>query len=157
MESKVVYESEFNIDWNRVHNDSMMLSNMISNISSNWKGIISVTRGGLFPALIVSQNLNIHMVDTICVKSYSDKQQQNINIIKKCVNIDDKGDGWIVIDDLVDTGETLHHVKNLYPKALYGVIYAKPKGKHTTNLFVCEVPQDTWIVFPWDMKPGVVN
>jgi len=157
MESKVVYENEFNIDWNRVHNDSIMLSNMISNISSNWKGIISVTRGGLFPALIIAQNLNIHMVDTICVKSYSDKQRQHVNIIKNCINIDNKGDGWIVIDDLVDTGETLQHVKKLYPKALFGVIYAKPKGKYITNLFVCEVPQDIWVVFPWDIKPNVMN
>ena len=57
----------------------------------------------------------------------------------------------LIIDDLVDSGRTLEIVKELYPKAHYATIYAKPKGRPMVDSFITEVSQDTWIFFPWDM------
>ena len=39
----------------------------------------------------------------------------------------------------------------MYPKAHFGTVYAKPKGKPMVQTYVTEVSQDTWIFFPWDM------
>ena len=60
-------------------------------------------------------------------------------------------DGVLVIDDLVDTGKTLEVVRQLYPKAHFATVYAKPKGKPLVQTYITEVSQDTWIFFPWDM------
>ncbi|HRM74557.1 MAG TPA: phosphoribosyltransferase family protein, partial [Paracoccus sp. (in: a-proteobacteria)] len=61
------------------------------------------------------------------------------------------GDGILVIDDLVDSGRTLEHVRSIYPKAHFATVYAKPKGRPMVQTYVTEVSQDTWIFFPWDM------
>ena len=61
------------------------------------------------------------------------------------------GDGILNVDDLVDTGKTIHNIKSLYPKAHYAAVYAKPMGKDSLDTFITEVSQDTWIFFPWDM------
>jgi len=152
-----IYIKKLNINWNKIHEDATVLSNMISNISKNWKGILSVTRGGLFPALITAQNLNIHLIDTICIQSYIKETREEINIIKHNTIVENDGEDWIIIDDLVDTGNTMSAIKNLFPKAFFGTIYAKPMGKFAIDIFVHDIPQSTWIVFPWDLKPNVIN
>ena len=59
------------------------------------------------------------------------------------------GAGWLVIDDLVDTGTTARVVRALLPRAHLATVYAKPAGKPLVETFVTEVSQDTWILFPW--------
>ena len=61
------------------------------------------------------------------------------------------GEGILVVDDLVDSGRTLEHVRSMYPKAHLATVYAKPKGRPMVETYVTEVSQDTWIFFPWDM------
>ena len=63
----------------------------------------------------------------------------------------DQGEGVLIVDDLVDTGKTLELVRELYPRAHFATVYAKPKGKPLVETYVTEVSQDTWIFFPWDM------
>jgi xanthine phosphoribosyltransferase len=61
------------------------------------------------------------------------------------------GTGWLVIDDLVDTGATMRIVREILPKAHVGVLYAKPVGRPLADSFVAEFPQESWIDFPWEM------
>ena len=65
-----------------------------------------------------------------------------------------QGEGFIVIDDLVDTGGTAVAIREMYPKAHFVTIFAKPAGRPLVNDYVVDIPQDTWIEQPWDM--GVV-
>ncbi len=62
------------------------------------------------------------------------------------------GTGWLLIDDLVDTGTTARLVRSVLPGAHFATIYAKPAGKPLVDTFVTEVSQDTWILFPWDTE-----
>ena len=64
----------------------------------------------------------------------------------------DQGEGWLIIDDLVDTGITAKAVRQLLPKAHFATIYAKPSGRPMVDSYITEVSQDTWILFPWDME-----
>ena len=36
------------------------------------------------------------------------------------------GEGWLIVDDLVDTGSTARVVRERLPKALFATIYANP-------------------------------
>ena len=63
------------------------------------------------------------------------------------------GEGFLIIDDLVDTGATARVVRGLLPRAHFACVYAKPAGKVMVDSFVTEVSQDTWIMFPWDTEP----
>jgi xanthine phosphoribosyltransferase len=62
--------------------------------------------------------------------------------------VDDEG--WLVVDDLVDTGRTAEVLRKLMPKAHFAVIYAKPLGCPLVDTYVTEICQDTWIYFPWE-------
>ena len=61
-----------------------------------------------------------------------------------------KGQGVLIVDDLVDTGKTARVVREILPAAHFATVYAKPMGRPQVDTFITEVSQDTWIYFPWD-------
>lgn len=156
------YEKGFHISWDQVHRDSKALAWRLDHQGpgkeGGWRAIVAVTRGGLVPAAIVARELNIRVIDTICVKSYAHKDQAEATVLKgpDAALIRD-GEGVLVIDDLVDTGRTLEVVRGLYPRAHFATVYAKPKGRPLVDTFITEVSQDTWIYFPWDMAMQYVE
>ena len=66
------------------------------------------------------------------------------------------GTGYLIVDDLVDTGATARLVRGLLPRAHFAAVYAKPAGRETVDTFITEVSQDTWILFPWDTEPQFI-
>ena len=117
--------------------------------------IVTVTRGGMVPACIVARELEIRLVDTICIASYDHQEQSVVNVLKTPTAIPSRTDSPgqdLVIDDLVDTGKTALKIRELLPNAHYATVYAKPEGRPQVDTFVTEVSQDTWIYLPWDME-----
>jgi xanthine phosphoribosyltransferase len=157
MTDRLPHEKGFHVSWDQIHRDSRALAWRLDKHGplegGAWKGVVAITRGGMAPAMIVSRELGIRTVDTISVKSYNHQEQTQPHVIKapsaEMMGVD--GDGILVVDDLVDTGKTLELVRNLYPKAHFATVYAKPMGRPLVDTFITEVSQDTWIFFPWDM------
>ncbi|MBU1170603.1 MAG: xanthine phosphoribosyltransferase [Proteobacteria bacterium] len=149
------YERHYPISWEQLHRDSKALAWKLLDISDAWKGIVAITRGGLVPGAIIARELGIHLVDTVCITSYDWQEQQNsARILKSCQGT---GEGFLIIDDLVDTGKTALIVRNMLPKAHFATVYAKPAGKPMVDTYITEVSQDTWILFPWDSETRFVE
>jgi xanthine phosphoribosyltransferase len=150
------YRKDFPVSWDEMHRNSKALAWKLLDKGpapgGKWKGVMAITRGGLVPACIVARELEVLIVETFCISSYDHKEQGKAKILKMPEAITDQGKGWIVIDDLVDTGGTFKIIREHFPSAHYGCIYAKPKGMPTVDTFVTEVSQDTWIHFPWDLE-----
>ena len=147
------YQKTYPISWEQLHRDSKALAWRLIEIQP-WTGIVAITRGGLVPASIIARELEIRLVDTVCISSYDYQQQGKISVLKSPV-IDRSG--LLLIDDLVDTGQTARVVKDLLPEAHFATVYAKPEGRPMTDSFITEVSQDTWIFFPWDMAMQYVE
>lgn len=145
-------EKFFPVSWTDLHRDARALAWRLAELGP-FHSIVAIARGGLAPAAIIARELDLRMVDTICIVSYREgksgvaDQRGEIEVLK-----DVKGDGagCLVIDDLVDSGETARAVKAMLPKAHIATVYAKPAGLSVVDTYVTQVSQDTWIVFPWD-------
>ena len=119
--------------------------------ATQWRGIIAVSRGGLVPAAILARELNLKQVETICVSSYDHQdQREQVELIKDAA-VSEDGEGFLVVDDLVDSGNTFRYLRTRFPKAKFVTIYAKPKGAALVDNYVIDVAQERWIHFPWDM------
>ncbi len=147
------YTKNFPVTWEQLHRDAKALAWRLAG-ERPWKGIIAITRGGLVPAAVVARELEIRVIDTVCVSSYDHQTQGEVEVLK---GVEGDGDGWLVVEDLVDTGRTIKVVRRMLPKAHYSTIYAKPAGRDLVHTFVTEVSQDTWILFPWDTEPQFVQ
>ncbi len=134
------------LSWERIHQDSQALAVRLSG-AGPFSRIVAITRGGLVPAAILSRELDIRMVDTLCISTYDDRDPGPPQVLK---SLDGDGDGWLVVDDLADSGATLRLVRTLLPRAHLATLYVKPAGKTAVDDFVGEFDQSIWIGFPWD-------
>ncbi|MGD7070688.1 xanthine phosphoribosyltransferase [Acetobacter sp. AAB5] len=139
------------VTWDQLHRDARALAEALMP-KMPIKGIVAVTRGGLIPAAIAARELGCRLIETISVVTYDEENMGKPQIIKEPVAAGD-GEGFLIIDDLVDSGVTARVVREKLPKAYFACLYAKPAGKELTDLFITEVPQDTWVLFPWDTAP----
>src|SRR6185369_3322437 len=128
--ARVPYEDEIIISWVELHRDARFLSEQLHK-RGPWKGIIAVTRydsgtpGG------------------------AAQVQGSVQVLK---GVPGDGEGYLLIDDLVDTGRTAQAVRQLLPKAYFATLYAKPAGRPIVDTFVKEFKQSKWIHFPWDIE-----
>jgi xanthine phosphoribosyltransferase len=142
------------LSWDDLQQDARALARRLLELGP-WKGIIAVTRGGLAPAAIVARALDIRLIETVCIvgydpDDYNPQQAPAITVVKPPPAQVGDGDGWLVVDDLVDTGRTVEVLRKLMPKAHLAAIYAKPLGLALIDTYVTQVNQDTWIYFPWE-------
>ncbi len=155
MIDRLPHEKGFHVSWDQIHRDARALAWRLDGHgpdNGSWRAVVAITRGGLVPAMIVSRELDIRVVDTISVQSYMHQDQTEAQVTKSPqADLMGDGTGILIVDDLVDTGRTLELVRSLYPKAHFATVYAKPSGRPMVNTYITEVSQDTWIFFPWDM------
>ena len=146
----------FPVSWDQFHRDARALAWRLAD-KGPFEALVCITRGGLVPAAIVSRELNLRLIETVCVASYDHNDKQSkLTMIKeigpsiRSLN-GGKGKGVLVVDDLTDTGKTAKLIREFLPQAHFATVYAKPAGVPTIDTFITEVSQDTWIYFPWDM------
>jgi xanthine phosphoribosyltransferase len=144
------YNQDIFISWDELHRDTRELCARLVEMDRDWTSIVAVTRGGLIPAGIIARELDVRLVDTICVVSYRGDQAQNQGEAELLKAPEGDGEGVLLVDDLVDTGRTASKVREALPEAFFATVYAKPEGRPLTDMCIREVPQTTWIRFPWD-------
>jgi xanthine phosphoribosyltransferase len=141
------------VTWDQLHRDARTLAGLLIRLTPI-TGIVAITRGGLIPAAIVARELECRLVESVSVVSYTEEAGTQVEPrVLKAPDAAGDGEDFLIIDDLVDSGVTARHVRALLPRARFACLYAKPAGKVVADFFVAEVPQDTWILFPWDTAP----
>ena len=75
------YTKGFPVSWDQMHRDSKALAWRLAE-QGPWRQIISITRGGMVPACIVARELDVRLVDTICIKTYDHQDRVEPQILK---------------------------------------------------------------------------
>lgn len=159
------------IDFKQIKSDIKTLANEIIHSKFNYQAIIAITGGGLVPARLLRNYLNIPI---FCVNiKYYDK---NDNILKNPVIVQWlstseinslKKKNILIVDDLNDTGSTINLVVDLlcntYTNKIkpvnfnhlgVAVLYDKLKNKNklseSISYYKTKDIGDNWIVFPWE-------
>jgi xanthine phosphoribosyltransferase len=149
------YNKSFPVSWDQFHRDARALAWRLAD-KGPFEAIVCITRGGLVPAAIVARELNLRVIETLCIASYDETVKGSLKVLKPVAPAiaaigDSKGKGVLLVDDLTDTGNTARVVRQLLPNAHFATVYAKPAGAPLCDTFVTEVSQDTWIYLPWDL------
>jgi xanthine phosphoribosyltransferase len=145
----------YTVTWDQLHRDARALAWRLMGLGP-FDGIVAISRGGLIPAAIIARELDLRLVESVCVVTYQDETRGEPIVTKSPVAAGD-GTGFLIVDDLVDSGTTARVVRALLPKAHFACVYSKPLGRDAVDSFVTEVSQDTWILFPWDTEPQFIE
>jgi xanthine phosphoribosyltransferase len=153
----------YTVTWDQLHRDARALAWRLME-QGPFTGVVAITRGGLIPAAIIARELDVRLVETVSIVTYAagssgtliEEEKRGAPVVIKPPVAAGDGTGFLVVDDLVDTGATARVVRALLPRAHFAAVYAKPAGRDAVESFVTEVSQDTWILFPWDTEPQFV-
>ena len=99
-DEKTRFQKSFPVSWQELHRDAKALAWRLSE-KGEFTAVVAITRGGLVPAAIVARELEMRLIDTVCVASYEHQTQGEVKILKAP---EGDGSGLIIVDDLVDTG-----------------------------------------------------
>ncbi len=120
-------------NWSEIESAITKLVEKLKDKKVEFKTISTISRGGLVPARLVADRLNIKqiLVDDESVSSDS-----------------------LFVDDIYDSGETFRKIiqKADDPdKLIFATIYARRKKDYPKQLVYAELTRDTeYIVYPWD-------
>jgi xanthine phosphoribosyltransferase len=153
---------EIRITKQKLDHDIAGLVDRVSPDRGRWRAVVGVANGGIYPAGKVADGLGLDY-DEIELRGYRGREKASIEIIRSLA-APDGGNGLLIVDDVVDSGDTALAIRDLLPKADFLVVYAKADGArkieaHGAPLLCAErYPQDLWIVFPWHQEgwPGEV-
>ena len=133
-----------------------MLARTISKRAKQHGGfthVVGIARGGLVPATIISYELGLPLT-TVHVSSYDGTERKNIignvnQLFDLPVN-----SKVLVVDDICDSGQTTDWIKNQLTqsevKHELACIFIKKQHKGKIRFYGSVVPEDKWIVFPWE-------
>jgi len=107
---------------------------------------VTILRGGLVPTrLLMNADVVpecIHLVSVKFLPGYTSVYCSDMEEISD----DDK---VLIIDDIIDSGRTFKNVMNALPgKKTYCALVSKQK--HIDALYGVYVPEDRWVIFPWE-------
>jgi len=97
--------------------------------------IFTIPRGGLPIGVHLSNYLHINLITT---------KQEYIKYDPATI---------LVVDDLCDSGETFKRFKD----SILCCLFVKPRRIITPDIYLNEIPDDTWVVFPWEPTDAEIN
>jgi len=149
------------LTWGQLGDATRDLAQQVADSGFRPGVVIAVARGGLVAAGALTYALGIKLVDAINVEFYTDVAETLPDPILLSPMLDTDAivnQSILVVDDVADSGRTLHLVIKLLrgfgADVRSAVLYSKPGSvvrpdfawKHT----------DRWIVFPWSAEPPVL-
>ena len=130
------------------------LANKILNSEKKFDLVIGIARGGLPASMVIADQLGAHW-DALNIKSYKGIERVKLPEIVTTVSEDIAGKRVLLVDDLVDTGDTMatviEHLKLLGAgEVIVAVLFIKTWSKKRPDFWLRET--DKFIVFPWEQN-----
>ncbi len=141
------------VDWKEYGRLCSILSDKITMSGKQFDLVIGIARGGVPLAMVVADQIGSRM-DIINVKSYTGIMARKKPRVVSTITNKIKGKQILLIDDLVDHGDTARFVtqylKRMEPKSITtAVLFKKPQSTFTPDFYTRST--DKWIVFPWEI------
>jgi hypoxanthine phosphoribosyltransferase len=141
------------ISWPEYGNLAEALAEKVRSGGRKFDLVIGVARGGIPVAMVVSDHLGVK-IDFINVKSYNGIAQRGSPRILSTVTENIRGKKVLVVDDLVDQGDTMEtieqHLFEQGPTLVEtAVLFKKPWCMMEPDYYLEIV--DRWVVFPFEL------
>lgn len=141
------------IGWEEFGSLAEDLANRIKKDGVHFDLVVGVARGGVPLSMVVADRLLLP-VDFINVKSYVEQGKRSEVRILSTLTSDAKNKDVLLVDDLVDEGETISKLME-YLRERYSpvrlrtaVLYKKPWSRIIPDYFMGTT--DAWVIFPWE-------
>ena len=127
-----------NVTYEFVHNNTFHVLCKLREILPKHGTIViyGIPRGGLIPATILSHAL---------------ERERPTRLVTSLANLDPSD--WhrlVIVDELVDSGDTIKSLKTRYPEAITVALYQRATAKYEADVVGLTLTHDKWLKFPWE-------
>ncbi len=146
------------VPWKKALRMCYRLGELVIDSGIEFEAIVTISRGGLIPARIVSDVLGIDEFYTIRSKYWGiGGRIAPEPIIKMYEGVNVKGKKVLVVDEVVDTGATMTKVvrilEGLGAKEIRtAVLHYKTTSSLIPDFYVEKVEKWVWIFYPWSLS-----
>ena len=128
-------------------------------LASGWKptAILGISRGGLIPAAMLSYMFDVRLIQSVRVQHYDgdnmrlESGPQFVEETRPFDALNIYTQRLLIVDDIVDTGETLKLARDAAQdhatEVKVAALYVRSDQKHSADWFWNV--EDDWVVFPW--------
>ncbi len=154
------------VTWDDIATWASILADKIS--SSGWhpEVIVAVARGGYVPARLLCDLLGVNDLVSLQVVHWPTTAQASEKAFIKypVADIDLNGKRVLIVDDIVDTGDSVElaksHVKARWPKAdvkVGALQWISSVAKVKPDYYAYEVKEWAWFMYPWNVTEDMTN
>ncbi|WWO98691.1 MAG: phosphoribosyltransferase family protein [Candidatus Dasytiphilus stammeri] len=151
------------VSWEKIEKLSLNIASIIREQNIPYDCIVGISRSGWIPAVIIAHNLGVRELTSICIKRNKTDEINSEKITPKIIDIGlmaEKYLNWIVIDDIVGSGETIKFLRNKFYLPNRSIFVASlffnsqngdiSKINRLVDYYAKE--EQEWIRFPWETK-----
>ncbi len=153
------------VTWRDIENWSKDIVRKVKKSGYNPEIVIGLARGGLVPARLISDYLNIKDLYAVKTEHWGLTATPDGKAkLAQGLQVSIKGKRVLVVDDVTDTGQSLklalEHVVGHEPaEAKTATLLHITHSKYVPDFYSEEVPEDnwTWFIFPWNVYEDLRN
>jgi uncharacterized protein len=140
--------------WSQIYDMSLCLAQKIRISGYRPQVIVGIIRGGMVPARVLADLLEVPMVATIQVEFYVNIGKTAAEpVLKQGLVASVAGKRVLLVDDIADSGKSLQlaldYLQNQGAAEIRSAtLYYKPKSVVEPSFF--EKETECWVVFPWE-------
>jgi len=144
------------VTWNEIQQNIMLLHSRTAELDGSNPAIVGIARGGLIPAVLLSQFKKNSTVYSAGLKSYTKSTRDKESVYQLPKKADLLRHNIIyLIDDICDTGLTFKFLlektfSNMNIKTIS--LFYRSNSLYSPNYFGTELLTDSWVVFPWEKE-----
>lgn len=162
-----------NYSWPKIEGASLDLIKQMHDDNFNPDLVVGITRGGLVPAVLISQYLSIPMatLNVSLLEKLTTEEALANESNRYLINEALSGGKILIVDDINDTGATINWIRSDWQSSTevysswsrwntiwgntvkFGVITNNEASNATTDYSVFQInksEKDEWIVHPWE-------
>lgn len=139
------------------------VSKQITDSSDSFDIILGISRGGLPPARMISDFLNIETLTSLQISHYArgGVEKEKVHVTDP-LNIDIEGKKVLIVDDVNDSGETLkaayEHAGSLNPADVKtAVLHEKESTSFHAHYTGSDLSEWKWLIYQWAVTEDILE
>ena len=149
------------ISWSTIQRLCQRLAMQVITSGYQPEVVVAIGRGGLVPARLVCDYLDIMALTSIKIEHYlsgSSRQEQAVIRYPLCSDI--MNQRILLIDDVNDSGDTLkiaiEHLQSFQPREIRtAVVHQKSVSDFAVDYYAGKIVKWRWLIYPWAMHEDI--
>lgn len=139
------------------------VSRQITNSSDNFDIVVGISRGGLPPARMICDFLNINTLTSLQISHYTGGGEEKDKVeLTDPINIDLKGTNVLIVDDVNDSGKTLkaayEYIESLDPDLVkIAVLHEKENTVFNAHYTGPQLSEWRWLIYQWAVTEDLLE